>query len=396
MLMIICMAACSSPAEKTLDTSADTGTPIDTEDSGIDQETGDTEEEGTDEDGDGFTVEEGDCNDSNPWTNPARDEEGGDGEDNDCDGRIDEIWTGLTVARQAPTGQHSILTFNTLGQIEDEAVTGEDCAPAYIDHAHDGGWIATVNGSILGQPPTAIAKIDPDGTCTVLHDFAPPEGEELPEGEHPFVRGIIAHPDGYYVATRMNELIKVDPDGTISQLASWSIDFEDIENFALMNWTLAIDLKTHEIALFGLYGGYGTYTPETGLVMHKIIPLENPDLWDGVYAYSGMALDGDTFHSLTFNSNTGETSISRFNSDVGINDFETVISWTPPVQGGSIFPLHITADGDHTEFYISANVATFHSLWRIRTVDNSIDDLFKSPSMPNYQFQSVVANYGVW
>ena len=49
-----------------------------------------TEETGTDEDGDGFTVEDGDCDDTSPWINPARDEEPADGVDNDCDGRIDE------------------------------------------------------------------------------------------------------------------------------------------------------------------------------------------------------------------------------------------------------------------------------------------------------------------
>ena len=165
-LLMIFLTACSPSNDKSPNVSDDNDsvspdTPIPDSDT---QDTDDEGEQGTDQDGDGFTVEEGDCNDDNPWTNPARDEEGGDGEDNDCDGRVDEIWTGLTVARQSPNGQHSILTFNTLGQLEDEAVTGEECAPAYITKAHDGGWMATVNGSILGSPPTAIAKIDA-GAC---------------------------------------------------------------------------------------------------------------------------------------------------------------------------------------------------------------------------------------
>ena len=49
-----------------------------------------SEETGTDEDGDSFTVEDGDCDDSDPWVNPALDEEQGDGKDNDCDGLIDD------------------------------------------------------------------------------------------------------------------------------------------------------------------------------------------------------------------------------------------------------------------------------------------------------------------
>ena len=53
----------------------------------------------------------------------------------------------------------------------------------------------------------------------------------------------------------------------------------------------------------------------------------------------------------------------------------------------------ITADGDHTEFYISANVATFHSLWRIRTVDNPLMIcLNHHPCQLSVSF--VIANYG--
>ena len=58
-----------------------------------------TEPTGTDEDGDGFTVEDGDCDDTSPWINPARDEETGDGVDNDCDGRIESIfWLSIHCA----------------------------------------------------------------------------------------------------------------------------------------------------------------------------------------------------------------------------------------------------------------------------------------------------------
>src|SRR5688500_9994599 len=73
------------------------GGPLDS-DADTDADTDTDEETGTDADGDGFTVEEGDCDDGDPWTNPALDEESGDGKDNDCDGRTDEAWAGLTAA----------------------------------------------------------------------------------------------------------------------------------------------------------------------------------------------------------------------------------------------------------------------------------------------------------
>ena len=79
-----------------------------------------TEETGTDEDGDGFTVEDGDCDDTSPWINPARDEEPADGVDNDCDGRIDEKWSGVTISLAKQGSASSLLKLNQLGNIEAE------------------------------------------------------------------------------------------------------------------------------------------------------------------------------------------------------------------------------------------------------------------------------------
>ena len=352
--------------------------------------------QGTDEDGDGFTVEGGDCDDSDPWTNPARDEEPGDGQDNDCDGRVDEIWAGLTVALQTPTS-NKLLIFNTLGGIESEFNLGPDCAASYlthsIDHDSTGGYVATVGGSILGEPPSKIATIDGTGNCSILHDFMPAEGEELPEGEQPYVRDIITHPDGYYLATKMDSLLRIDVDGTITVLEEWSADPADTENYLIQAWTLAIDIVTKEVALFGLYGDFATWNEGQGITLHKSLPLEDPSLWDGLYTYSGVSMDGGGFFTLSLNANDGNTAIQEFN--FATEEFDPVAEWTPPVQTGSIFPLDIASNGDAQDFYVAANVATFHTIWRVRTVDSSIYDLYKSDSMPNYKFQGMITNYGV-
>ena len=84
---------------------------------------------GTDEDGDGFTVEDGDCDDTSPWINPARDEETGDGVDNDCDGQIDEKWSGVTLSLAKQGETSSLVRLNQLGNVESELTLNNDCIP---------------------------------------------------------------------------------------------------------------------------------------------------------------------------------------------------------------------------------------------------------------------------
>ena len=92
MLWVAMLLACSG--EKVPE-SVDTQTPVDT---GIPWPE-DTGSAGTDDDGDGWTVEEGDCNDADILVNPAR-EEVPDGQDNDCDGRVDEQFSGIVALKR--------------------------------------------------------------------------------------------------------------------------------------------------------------------------------------------------------------------------------------------------------------------------------------------------------
>ena len=337
------------------------------------------EEVGTDEDGDGFTVEDGDCDDTDPWTNPARSEEGSDGVDNDCDGMIDEIWSGLTAARQSPNGDHALVQFNTLGQIENEISLSDDCMPAYLDHAQT-GWVASAGGAILGSPPFQVIEIDPQGNCSTLADFSE-------DPDNTMVRSVLYHPDGYYLASRISSLIRIDFDGSVTTLASWIADPNAGTDFEIHIWTIARDPIGGDIGLFGLYGGFATWNESEGLMIHKKADVEN---WDGLYAYSGTKLNMDSWVSLVFDGNTGESSVQGF-------DFEQ-LNWSMRVQWtrADIFPLDIAVNGDQNDFYITANAATYHTIWRVREIDQFIDDLYKSPSMPNYTFQGMVADYGTF
>ena len=338
-----------------------------------------SQEAGTDEDGDGFTVEDGDCDDTDPWTNPARSEEGSDGIDNDCDGMVDEIWAGLTAVRQSPAGDHALIQLNTLGQIEDEIALSADCMPAYLDHAQE-GWVAAAGGSILGAPPSQLVEIDAQGNCSTLVDFSE-------DPDNAMVRSVLYHPDGYYLASRIDSLIRIDPAGSVTTLASWNADPAAGPDFELHIWTIARDPIGGDIGLFDLYGGFATWNESDGLIIHKKADVEN---WDGLYAYSGTKLNMDSWVSLVFDGNTGESSIQGF--DFEQSNWSMRVQWTR----ADIFPLDIAVDGDRNEFYITANAATYHTIWRVREVDQFIDDLYKSPSMPGYTFQGIVADYGTF
>lgn len=331
---------------------------------------------GTDVDGDGVTVEDGDCDDEDPWTNPLRDEEGSDGIDNDCDGMVDELWDGLTAIRQSPNGDHALAHIDVIGNITSETYLSEECMPAYLAHAPQ-GWVASAGGTILGAPPMQVVEIDESGTCSVLADFSEDE-------DNPVVRSVVYHPDGYYLASRIGALIRIDLDGTITELASWGFDPNDLETFEMHVWTIALHPITYEVGLFDLFGGFATYNADVGVVQHKKANLEE---WDALYAYSGTVLTNDGWVSLVFDGNTGETSIRGFNEE--LMDWDLRVQWVR----SEIFPLDISVNRDVNDFYITANAATYHTVWRVREVDEFIDDLYKSPSMPNYTFQGLVDNY---
>lgn len=215
-----------------------------------------SEETGTDEDGDGFTIEDGDCDDSDPWTNPGRDEEAGDGIDNDCDGRIDERWSGMTVSLANAGGASQLVTINSIGNVDSQVSLNNDCVPTYLEHGFDGGWVIS-NGN------SGLAEVSSSGECTLLADFSEDE-------DNSSLFAVTAHPDGYYIGLRGNELLRVNRDGTTETLVDWDADAmtEDGElnpNYQIFAWSMARDIRTDEIGIFGFKGGFATWSPENGL-----------------------------------------------------------------------------------------------------------------------------------
>ena len=341
-----------------------------------------TEETGTDEDGDGFTVEDGDCDDTSPWINPARDEEPADGVDNDCDGRIDEKWSGVTISLAKQGSASSLLKLNQLGNIEAEITLNNECVPTYLDNNDVAGGYVISNGNV------GVATVSETGICDVLVDYSEDE-------ENTNVYGVLSLPSGEILASRGNELIKIGVDRTVESVVKWDANpvteaGEPNPEYALFAWSIARDLLTNEIGIFGLYGGFATWHIDTGLVLHRTV---DPEAWDGRYAYAGTARDGGGWYTLLYSEDSGEISVANFDSDV--QNWNTRIVWTAADQSAQqfAFPQGITVNGDNGDYYVTADVASYSSVFRIREADQFIDDLYRSGSENTWTFFGLVSNY---
>ena len=372
------------PVEEDSGTESDLPEPDDT----------DSEESGTDEDGDGFTVEDGDCDDTDPWTNPARDEESNDGIDNDCDGRVDEKWSGITVSLYKDGSPSSLLTINQIGTIDSELPLTNDCIPTYLDHGFDGGFV-------ISNANSGLATVSSNGDCELLVDYSEDE-------VNPNLYGVVSHPEGFYYASRGDHLIKVDVDGSVTEVANWDASIilldengepiPDADGFLQPNpdyqlfvWSIARNIVTGEIGLFGLYGGFATWSEDSGLTVHKQINVAEE--YGSVYAYAGAAKDGGGWFTMLYDGETGEISVARFNHQQ--NEWVTRIAWSEEDQSAQefAFPQGLTVNGDTGDYYITADVASFSTVFRIREADEFIDDLYRSTSQPSWTLYGIVSNY---
>ena len=91
-LALVALLGLTACGEESKDTAEDTAVTEDTgmiSDSGMADLYGVPDTASWDNDGDGYTPEDGDCDDNNPEVNPGADETPGDGVDSNCDGEDD-------------------------------------------------------------------------------------------------------------------------------------------------------------------------------------------------------------------------------------------------------------------------------------------------------------------
>ncbi len=339
LLPLLLLAGCPAntgfqkpPEEDTPDTGAtDTDTaPIDTEDTDGDL------------DDDGFTPAEGDCDDASVYVSPAREEETDDGLDNDCDGRTDEKWSGFDVGRVNDDGVGSIITLDTIGRDDAEVPISAGCRPDWLDHFGD-GWAVSSGYS-------AVGLVDAGGTCTLLADFSDTEVYEFG------VWGIATQIDGTLLATTVGSLVSVATDGTVTPLAEWVVNLDDpaVHEFAAVS--AAVDPATGEVGLFDYFGGFGTWSAETGLTIHRKGDYSAPTL----YTASGTHRDGGGWYAPGADAATGAYGVYHFDLDAG--DWVLDESW----DEATWTPHQVAIDGDSGDWYVTANAnGVFPTVWRI-------------------------------
>ncbi len=361
-------------------------------------------DEGTDEDGDGWTVEEGDCDDDDIWVNPAWDEDTSDGKDNDCDGLIDEQFAGMDVARQYVYGRSDILRIDTVSRVEDEISLDDGYAPQDITSGLNGGWAITHDDDPSTAPAfevelnegAAVVEVGEDGSCTTLASFTPDETEEgylaglAGIDDNPVIRGLVTHPDGYYLTARPGALVKVEADGSTEDVATWVYDFSaDPDGYELYAMDLAVDGVTGEVAIAGLLGGFATWDPDTGLTLLRAADLSGSwENWDYSILAAVASKHGGGWYSLHIDYSTGIYSLSRFNLEQG--EWVERMTW----EESLILPAKLMVNGDNGDVYVTANAGYYHMIFLMRETQDLADDYYNSGTDENgWFFRGLIGRY---
>ncbi len=393
-------------------------TTIIPDDSGLSGETGagsggdDGGTDGTDEDGDGVTVEAGDCDDTDYQVNPSYPEDQTDGKDNDCDGRVDELWGGLAYAEQYGLGNSSIVVLSSVdaedyrltlpsGAVPWSVTQGGDADwytvtyPYFVDVAGptsfvSSGLIPNWDDSVPWYQPSTIYRVTEAGSSSVLASFGDADydrcfalGDEAAIVEcfgelaprlyffGPLVRGVAWHPDGWLAVLLPGQLFRVDADGATTELAAWGWNlYAEEYEYELYGAGIAVDPLTGSIGIAGLLGGFATWNADGGLVMAKAIDLSGDIDFDAIYQTVGLTwMDGDGWYTMSAVFSSGQYAIRRWQADT--LEWATEINW----NDAFIQPLGITTNGDQGDWFVSSKGGQYRVIFKVRGADRSQDDL---------------------
>lgn len=354
-------------------------TDTDTVDSDTVSDSDDTEPQGTDADGDGWTVEAGDCNDGDIWVNPAWDEVADDNKDNNCDGRIDEKLHGVTVLDVSTDGAAARLhAIDSFGEVEStKALTTPLSAYSMIEASDGDGWVMTEPGL------PGVVQIHNDGEVSLLWDDSE---TEYPEDDAPFLYGGIGRlPDGSYVVDGGNRLWIVDSVGA-TEVARWDcLRMEGEEIFSdICPYDVAVDSVTGEVGLFGAFGGFATWSAEAGL---EILAVDDPE----VAPYQFIAAEkrvGGPYLALGMDMNTGEWGVYRWDAA------NAAVALKGAWPNSSFTPSDIVVEQGSGDIYVSANGGWHYTVWRMVADGSYTGMLYDSGEVePKRSFRALGLTY---
>ncbi len=332
-------------------------------------------------DDDGYTPEDGDCDDDNVLVSPAREEDPEDNLDNDCDGRTDEVWAGVTAAMMDTEGVSDLVTLDTLGEELDSVRVGGDCMPNFLA-AYGSGWVASGAVMMPGAGVDEVAvpvvmHIDEEGDCTPLAEFSDPD--EYPYG----VYGVATTPDGRIFATTVGALHEIDLAGSLSTVAEWVCNLDDPDVHEAAVTGLVWDLKTGTLGLFDYFGGFATWDETTGLNLLLKGDIEYP----AITTFTGTVKDGGDFFAPGVDTVTGDYGLYRFDRDGAA--WELGQTWTASDWAPSMLAINSdTGDG-----YVTANRGAYQTVWRLNVATGVQADFYQTQSGSTRSFAGIISNY---
>ena len=365
-LYALALIGCTSSIDKDFYTPIDTDTAVES-DTDTDADTdsdvgGDTDLPGTDMDGDGFSVEEGDCDDDDIWVNPGWPEDVTDAKDNDCDGRIDEKFAGLLVADidMVGTSANRFREISAFGDELGDAVIGGDSIPIWMAEK------ATFNGWYAYDPITmTVWDLANTGAASLVASL-----EEADVGlEENSFSYVGAHPDGFALVSAFDRIIQVSTGVDPTVAAEWVCDLEsDIPDCILYLPSLAVDRLSGDVFLVGYIGGLAKWNPTTGLQTLIENNLEQPT---HVFWAAEAAPGGDVY-ALGQDQATAQTGIFRY--DTAANSWALVGEWP--------YSLHtldnFTIEDETGDFYVALHYGWSQQVWRMLADGSYAAELFNT------------------
>ncbi len=304
----------------------------------------------TDEDADGWCLESGDCDDTNPLVNPGRDEDETDGLDNDCDGRLDEKFAGLVVIQVGDyeTIPHRIVGVDALGKESFSVdLDSMELAPYFLTAGVNGGWV------VLDLAELQLYNVSETGHVEQLADLS-----ESEFGAY----GLTTHPNGFYIVGQGNGVLAVDPEtGIMSPMAMW-----DIEVDGLYAFDMAVNHSNGEVGVFGLYGAFAIVTEAGEFDMIRKTDFEAESAGDYLI-YSGDYQDQVGW----FASGWDADGFAIFSLDKPEGLWNRQLSWADDWD-----PHFVAVDSDSGDFYLTTEGGQYPYIWRLKADGSDASTFF--------------------